>query len=133
MGWSSTSALASAIEHAARSISGLRDENLRMILWAAARCEHLTPAWAFLKHARMHACECSAITSPCCFESLLTECEQRGLLDHCIFMLRELEHAARSCCVELGFRAATANAVAVRLAQSCELEPRSYQSAFPHG
>ena len=74
--------------------------DLRMVLWVVSRHESLEKAWNLLDQATC----VSALFSPLCFEALLMECEQRGLSEHEIAVLKGLARAAGISDVEIGFR-----------------------------
>jgi len=101
-----------------------------MTLWALSQRDNLADAWALLRCAQRDAArgDGQRTISALCFSALLMECEQRGLLGREIALLRELpavqafEGASASEggdaadeVTEASFRAATANAAAVRL------------------
>merc|ERR1712118_621725 len=65
-------------------------QQLFMILWALSRHDSQRDAWSFFGHA-----ECMSISfGSVCFEALLMECEQRGVFEHEIALLKGLKGAA---------------------------------------
>ena len=75
---------------AIRALFVFLQEGLCMTLWAFSRRESLTDAWRLLEHAE-HTVHSFTLL---CFGALLMECEQRGLFDHEIALLKGLECVA---------------------------------------
>eukprot|EP00747_Dinoflagellata_sp_TGD_P095470 gnl/TRDRNA2_/TRDRNA2_166478_c2_seq3.p1 gnl/TRDRNA2_/TRDRNA2_166478_c2~~gnl/TRDRNA2_/TRDRNA2_166478_c2_seq3.p1 ORF type:complete len:445 (-),score=59.94 gnl/TRDRNA2_/TRDRNA2_166478_c2_seq3:34-1368(-) len=105
--------LANLAATAMRREGDLTMKQLGMMLLALCRCEDLSDAWSLFDHAKA----VSGISfAPFCFEALLMECEQRGLLEHEVAVLQALERAARAE-EEFAFAESTRRVAAMRLSK----------------
>ena len=99
-------------------VGKFNQEDLRMTLWGFSRRESLTDAWSLFAHAQPHGHS----LSPPCFEVMLMECGQRGLLEHEIALLKGLERTGGAHGGEAEFGATVKHVGAMRLAKTKELK-----------
>merc|ERR1712064_109162 len=80
----------------------LNEQDLYMAGWALSRHECQTDAWCLFGHAK----RLGFPLTPLDFRALLTECEQRRLLEHELALLKGVGAALGSHCTPIIFAAA---------------------------
>ena len=98
---------------AEQRVGNFYQQELYMTLRALTRHESERNARSLLEHAKGIGI---SLSLPC-FGALLTECEQRGLLEHEIAHLKGLEGTACKQGMEMGFGAAVKCAIAMHLVE----------------
>ena len=99
------------IRAAEQCTSDFHEHNLHMAMWALSRRECLKGACTVFDHV-----DCAGISfSPLCFEALLMECEERGLLEHEVAIVKGLECLAGKYGSATGFTAFAKHMAAMRL------------------
>eukprot|EP00747_Dinoflagellata_sp_TGD_P058074 gnl/TRDRNA2_/TRDRNA2_150949_c0_seq3.p1 gnl/TRDRNA2_/TRDRNA2_150949_c0~~gnl/TRDRNA2_/TRDRNA2_150949_c0_seq3.p1 ORF type:complete len:191 (-),score=27.63 gnl/TRDRNA2_/TRDRNA2_150949_c0_seq3:116-688(-) len=94
--------------------------------WALSRYERLRDVWGCFELSRD-----TVLAMPLCGGLLLMECEQRGLIQQEISLLRGLEREARKHAADTGFTQAARWTAAMRHAKTKLLDPRWNIGAAP--